>query len=45
MFLVLLDPHPDPEIICTDLAPDADPSINKKKMKKNLDFYCFVASL
>jgi hypothetical protein len=33
MFLGLLDPHPDP-----------DPSINKQKMKKNLDFYCFVTS-
>jgi hypothetical protein len=37
----------DPEFICKapDLAPDQDPSINEQKMKKNIDFYCFVTSL
>jgi hypothetical protein len=46
MFLGLLDPHPDPQFICMDPAPDPDPSINlQKKMKKNLDFFCFVTSL
>jgi hypothetical protein len=47
MLLGLQDPHPDPYFICKDpdQAPDADPSISKQKMKKNLDFYCFVTSL
>jgi hypothetical protein len=26
-------------------APDPYPSINKQKMKKNLDFYCFMTFL
>ncbi len=37
--LGLLDPHPDPLFRWTD------PSINKQKIKKNRDFYCFVTSL
>ncbi len=43
VFLSLLDP----QFICTDPdpAPDPDSSINKQKMKKNLDIYCFVTSL
>jgi hypothetical protein len=43
-FQDLPDPHPDPYryFICT--APDPDPSINKQKMKKNLDFYYFVTT-
>ncbi len=43
MFLNFLDLQPDPQFFLT--APDPDPSINKQKMKKNLDFYCFVTSL
>jgi hypothetical protein len=35
MSLGLPDPHPDPLVTSTDLAPDPDPS-----SKKNLDFYC-----
>jgi hypothetical protein len=38
MCLGLLDPHPALLFIWTD--PDL--SINKRNMKKNLDFYCFV---
>ncbi len=34
---------PDPKFICMD--PDPDSSINKQKMQKNLDIYCFVTSL
>jgi len=41
MFLGLLDP--DPYFIWTDWAPVPDPS--NKKLKKSLDFYCFVTSL
>jgi hypothetical protein len=37
-FLGLL--YPDPQFVCTD--PDPDPSTNKKKVKKTLDFYCIV---
>jgi|LakMenEpi03Aug12_release.lakeMendotaPanAssembly.Ray.scaffolds.fasta_scaffold2928998_1 hypothetical protein len=39
MFLGMLDSNPDATFICTD----PDPFINKLKMTKNLDFYCFVA--
>jgi hypothetical protein len=35
------DQHSDLKFIFTD----PDPSINKQKMKKNPDSYCFVASL
>jgi hypothetical protein len=45
LFLGLLDPHPDPQFVCMDPAPDLDPSINKQKMKKNLHFFCFMTSL
>jgi hypothetical protein len=34
-------PDPDPSIFCTD----PDPSINKQKSYKILDFYCFVTFL
>jgi hypothetical protein len=38
-------PVPDPLFICEDPSPVPDPSINKQKMKKALDFYCIVTSL
>jgi hypothetical protein len=38
MFLGL--PDSDPSLLCTD----PDPSINKKKSKKNLNFYYFMTS-
>jgi hypothetical protein len=47
MFLGLPDPHPNPEFICMDPvpAPGPDPSMDKQNIKKNLDFFCFVAYL
>jgi hypothetical protein len=33
---------PDPQFVCTD--PDPAPSTHKQKIKKNLNFYCFVTS-
>ncbi len=43
IFLGLPDPHPDPLVTSSDLAPDL-PSTSKNS-KKNLDFYCFTTSL
>ena len=47
MGLIAMDPSvsrldPDP---VTAPDPDVDPSIIKQNSKKNLDSYCFVASL
>jgi hypothetical protein len=43
--MILCYPDPDPSLFCTDrdpdLAPDPDPYINKKKMRKT---YFFVTS-
>ncbi len=42
VFISVVDPDPSPgsDFIWTD----PDPSINKQKSKKNLDFYYFVIS-
>ncbi len=40
MFLDLPDSDPYPSLFCTN----PNPSINKQKNKKNLDFYYFVTS-
>jgi hypothetical protein len=37
MFLVL--PDPDPSLFCLDPDVDPNPSMNRQKSKKNLDFY------
>jgi hypothetical protein len=41
MFLGLPDPDPDPLLISTDpdLDPGTDPSIDKQKSNKNLDYF------
>jgi hypothetical protein len=45
VFLGLQDP--DPLVRAMDPDPDLDPNLlsASKNSKKNLDFYCFVASL
>jgi hypothetical protein len=44
MFLGILDPDPDPLVICTDPDPTRIQILlsSSKIIKKNLDSYCFV---
>jgi hypothetical protein len=44
MILDLPDPHLDLLVISTDTGTDPAPDTQAKIVKKNLDFYSFVAS-
>ncbi len=40
----LMDPHTDPLFVCKGTDLDPYPSINKRKIKKNLDYTVLLTS-